>query len=687
MSSPVELVEVPPEIGIFRGCIGGDCSSQYSFAYPNDPHERVFYIKTKKPGGDLQEQKLKGYVSTTEVMVGEEKALYVITISGAQVSAEDVELIFRGFEKAKETLDVKHIILPTLENLASLINFPAIRGAYEDHIRKSNHSMELVYQDKDIRYKIEQYKPLSGYNKGGYDYSDRNKNGMVLSIKNNPVAFTITYRPASQNKSYSLDSLSLKEDLFEFIRELRISRRNNMMDRVLNTFGEEGSNIIKNLFVLLDSCKEPAASEAMNIQQFKTNISDGLRNLGLGEDYLDRNSHLMVPGYFKCEGAFSKENLEQAAMLVANDIKNYENKSILFPLIESHLTVLNTTLAFNKLNHRYYEKLSNPDAETRKNAITIFRKTRPADPEIHKALAKALSDPNWLVSQDAAKALELVQPTDQGALLEIVALLQQEKSGIRAKAAELLLKIKPRDPEIHRALAKVLSDPNIDIRTATAEVLLNIHSADPEIQKSLVRVVGDPDWWSRNIAASILAEIKPADQEDILEIAALLQHGNLGMRLHAAKVLTEIRFGWWLSEGEDIKNLEILKALGFTLPDIARLLRHRTRDWGLREDASTILGANKPADPEIHMELVRALSDPFVAVQNAAADALKRIQPTKTEVLLEVAKLVRHEDSNVRFRAAMVLLSSKPPLYAEGLIQLIEKLKKNESLMKRLEAL
>jgi hypothetical protein len=214
VTSSIELVQVPPQIGIFRGCIGGDCSSQFSFPYPNDPHEKVFYIKTKT---------LKGYVSTTEVMVGAEKALYVITISGANVSAEDVELIFRGFEKAKEALGVKHIILPTLNNLAGLINFPNIRAVYENHIKKSNHSIEIVYQDKEIRDAIEKYKPWSGYNAGAYDHSDRNKNGVVLLIKNNPVKVEIAERLLPQDKSFS------NEDLFEFIRELRSSGRKEMM--------------------------------------------------------------------------------------------------------------------------------------------------------------------------------------------------------------------------------------------------------------------------------------------------------------------------------------------------------------------------------------------------------------------------------------------------------------------------
>ena len=45
VTSSVKISQVLPQVGIFRGCTGGDCSSQFSFPYPNDPHEMVFFIE------------------------------------------------------------------------------------------------------------------------------------------------------------------------------------------------------------------------------------------------------------------------------------------------------------------------------------------------------------------------------------------------------------------------------------------------------------------------------------------------------------------------------------------------------------------------------------------------------------------------------------------------------------------
>ncbi len=640
VTSMVELIQVPPEMGIFRGFIGGDCSSQLSFPYPNDPHERVFYIKSKKSGADVEEEKFKGYLSATEVMVGGEKALYVITISGAHVSAGDVELIFRGLEKAKETLGVKHIILPGLNNIANLINFPAIQGVYENYIRKSNRSVELVYQDQDIRQKIEQYKARSEYNSASYDYSSNNTHGMVLSIKNSQVSYKITERLASQSNSYLLDSLSLKEDLFEFIKELKISGRKKIIDRVLKTktikiaFGEDGPAKISSLILVLDSLTE---HRALNVEEFKTGISVRLINLGLGEDYLDRNPHLMVPGYFRCKDAFSQINLEQAAMLAANDIKIDQDESLVFPLIQEHLATLNRTSAFNKLNSRYFEKLSNPDAETRKTAIKIFSKTRPADPKIHMELvAKASNDPDLNIRDNAWSALREIKPTDQEVLLQIATtLLGHEDGNIRVQAASLLGQIKTADPATLQALAKALSDPNAVVREEVARTLKLVHPTDQVVLLEITALLRHENTPIGKAAADVLSEIMPTDQVVLLEITALLGHENWLIRERAADVLNLIR---------SYAGPEIRKAL-------AKALNHL--DIDIRRYSAEFLLKNDFKDPEIQKSVLRVLGESLSL--DKVAYSLKLVKPANKEDILEIAAFFLKADLEIRLYVAQVL--------------------------------
>jgi HEAT repeat protein len=611
VTSEVELMEVPPQIGIFRGSVGGDCSTQFSFPYPNDPHERVFYIKTKKLG-----RVYKGYVSATEVMVGAEKALYVITISGAHVSAQDVELIFRGFEKAKDTLGVKHIILPTLDNLAGLINFPAIKAAYENHIKKSNDSVELVYQDKEIRDVIEQYKPDSGYNQGTYDYSYKNKNGIVLSITNNPVNVIINKQVIPQNNSHS------NEDLFDFIKNLS-AFKNKEIDRLLQSetikkaFGEEGKTIIDNLFLLLDSC---GSSDVSRVQQFKKKINNTLISLGLDKNYLDSNPDLMVPGYFKCQDAFFNNNLEEAAMLIAENIKIHQDESSLFTLIKDHSVNLNTTSAFKKLNKRYYEKLSNHNANTREIAIKIFENTMPTDPEIHRALVKALSDNNNSVKSAAARALGAIKPADPEIHRALVKALSDDDISVKSAAAWALGEIKSADPEIHKTLAKALealvkalSDGNSLISENAAWALREIKSTDPEIHRALVRALGDDKKFVRRAAAEALGAIRPTDPQIHRALAQVLSDDKASVRKAAAEALGAIK----------PTDPEIHEALVQALSDY--------KHFFVRKAAAKALGAIKPTDPKVHRALGQALNDNDYDVQKIAAEALKAIKPTDPE--------------------------------------------------------
>jgi hypothetical protein len=248
INSEILLKQVRPEIGIFRGCTGGDCSSQYSFPYPNDPHERVFFIE--------KQNTIKGYLSAIEVLVNGQKVLYVITISGAHLSSMDTELILRGLEKAKQLLGVEHIVLPDAGNINALINFPAVRSIYENHI-KHKASVALLYQDQEIRTAIQNYQPNSGYNKGQYDYMNNNKTGHILFIKENPVLVKIV-----DDEQTSINPLLLKDEIFEFFCDLNKSKRDTMSEKlrampmVARIFGDNASDTIKHLFATLNFGKK-----------------------------------------------------------------------------------------------------------------------------------------------------------------------------------------------------------------------------------------------------------------------------------------------------------------------------------------------------------------------------------------------------------------------------------------------
>jgi hypothetical protein len=168
----ITLKEQNPNLAIFRGCTGGDCSSQNSFPFPNDPNERVFYIYDK-------ENRLKGYLSGTMLTDPQgETNLYINTIAGNRVNAIDTEMIFQAIFQERLSLGVASIILPNSKNLPSLINFPLIRSVYNDAI-SNRPETQIYYRDQDLRKIIEKFKSI--HNVGDYDHMDQNLSGVTYS--------------------------------------------------------------------------------------------------------------------------------------------------------------------------------------------------------------------------------------------------------------------------------------------------------------------------------------------------------------------------------------------------------------------------------------------------------------------------------------------------------------------------
>ena len=71
----LELRQAPVYEASFRSCVTRDCSSEVSFASPNAPDERIFYVY------DPQGTKARGAVTARIVLHESKKYLQVNTIS------------------------------------------------------------------------------------------------------------------------------------------------------------------------------------------------------------------------------------------------------------------------------------------------------------------------------------------------------------------------------------------------------------------------------------------------------------------------------------------------------------------------------------------------------------------------------------------------------------------------------
>lgn len=164
------LEEWPAFMALFRGCLGQDCSSQYSSVYALSPVERIFSIK-----GKSGPEECKGYVAGTMVQVGGRPALYVHTIAGPRVTGAEAKLILDGLYLNRKSLGVEAIILPSKRQLEDLVNYLDIKNTFNTLIA-SGKQRKIQYLDGPIRKKIESYVPADIT----YDYPEANRMGYLF---------------------------------------------------------------------------------------------------------------------------------------------------------------------------------------------------------------------------------------------------------------------------------------------------------------------------------------------------------------------------------------------------------------------------------------------------------------------------------------------------------------------------
>jgi hypothetical protein len=528
VTEEIRLTEVPPVVGIFRGCTGGDCSSQFSFPYPNDPHERVFFIEDTH--GEL-----KGYVSATEVMATEangEPSLYVITISGKRVSGADTELIFRALDWEKSKLGVKSILLPEPSRLNSLINFPEPRGIYE----KYTHQKPLVsiqYQDPDLRRIIEQYQSPHHYNQGEYDHMKQNEKGVILKFHDSSSKkLKIHYEVRTQVEVVARPLNQIQNsEILEFLLELKHSGRNKLVERMIQIPAIE-SRINQEYFIklthLLKECQEKEGA-SLTAHAFENQVQLSLSEMGLATDYLKGHPHLIYPGLVRCQDAFSQDWIDRTSKLIVKDMKESETflpeEINLFSLKEEDRKALFQSGPFTKYLEKNVQKLEDQDLLVRYNALTALGAIKPSDARIHSTIAERLKDKNFVIRSTALYVLGIIKPSDARIHLAIAERLEDKIPDVRSKALDALGEIKPSDARIHAAIAECLKD--FVVRLNALYVLGEVKPSDVRIHAAIAEHLKDQDSGVRYFALSALVKIKPSDTKIRSAIAEFLKDQDL----------------------------------------------------------------------------------------------------------------------------------------------------------------
>lgn len=142
------IYEVQPYLGIHRGCLGGDCATNASWAFSYSPYEHVFYIYIgNKP---------TGYISATRLETEMGPTLYVKDIVGKLLSPHMVETIVNVLPQIADFYGVKGISLAHSNFTAAQNKYLEINQAlrrYDDR-REDFSDEDLLHNqflDNDIR--------------------------------------------------------------------------------------------------------------------------------------------------------------------------------------------------------------------------------------------------------------------------------------------------------------------------------------------------------------------------------------------------------------------------------------------------------------------------------------------------------------------------------------------------------
>ena len=114
----LQLIQKPRDLAILRSSVARDCGHTCSFSKADDPNVYVFYLV------DVQSKEELGYIESEIKASSEGDVLYVNSINGPAISAEQSEELMSMLYARRAELGVKEVTLLS-HNLGSQMNYDA----------------------------------------------------------------------------------------------------------------------------------------------------------------------------------------------------------------------------------------------------------------------------------------------------------------------------------------------------------------------------------------------------------------------------------------------------------------------------------------------------------------------------------------------------------------------------------
>jgi outer membrane protein assembly factor BamB/HEAT repeat protein len=156
--------------------------------------------------------------------------------------------------------------------------------------------------------------------------------------------------------------------------------------------------------------------------------------------------------------------------------------------------------------------LRHEQTSIRRSAVDALIDLAPYTESIQPALRRALSDEDWEVAGDAARALGALGQKASPSVRALVQALSHEDPHVRIYAAEALASIGPNAAAATEDLARAVGDPIPGVRWAACEALASIGPAAHSAVPQLIEALTDEFLYVRIFAAGALGGIGPKAQ-------------------------------------------------------------------------------------------------------------------------------------------------------------------------------
>jgi hypothetical protein len=170
----ITIKEVHPNVSIFRGYVGNDCSTSFSPGYVFTPFDRYYYIFDEN-------NRSMGYVGISIVKLDGKKVLYMHTIQGPNLTGEQVQMVMRGFQKVAQSFGAAAVLLSKDRNIESNVNFEPIRSAMKKAV-KDKPLLPVQWEDQKYRDIISKWGSTEEY-----DDPKKNEVGRLVEFTDNEI--------------------------------------------------------------------------------------------------------------------------------------------------------------------------------------------------------------------------------------------------------------------------------------------------------------------------------------------------------------------------------------------------------------------------------------------------------------------------------------------------------------------